>query len=144
MTNNKKPSISTKEFVKEALEFRDNIKNLTENGIFLFLYTLLHTEIPDPKSLDEFAAVYSSACDSIITNTTRRENLSYVSGILSIAMISETQFNCTAEFYFKNPDNKWILKKAISDNFNCSEKLLPTAIQELRKEKLIKHEITAP
>lgn len=144
MTDNTKSTANTKSLVKEALKFCDNMKNLTENGIFSRLNTLLHTEIPEPKSLDEFADVYGSACDSIITNTTQREKLSYVSGILSIAMINETQFNCTAELYFKNPDNKWILKKATSDNFNCIERLLPDAIQELKKEKIIKHEITAP
>lgn len=144
MKDSKKDGNETVNLIKETLKLKNSLKNLTENGIFSLLNDFLLYDAPKPKSLDEFSEIYGSACDSIIINATKLEKLTYISGIFTITLMNDQQFNCVAELYFKNPDNKWVLKKATSDNFDLISKLLPESIQELKAAKVIKHEITAP
>ena len=144
MTNSKKIISNGHLLAKETLELKENLKDLTANVVFSLISDILHNKAPEPKSLDDFSAIYGSACDSIITNASKLEKLTYVSGIFTITAISNQKFNCTAELYFKSLDNKWVLKKATSENFDLAEKLLPESIQELKTAKVIKHEITAP
>ena len=130
--------------LEEVSKLKDNLKELTINSIFTIINDFLHKEVSEPKPLDEFLTLYGSAWDPIITNAVKLEKLVYVSGIFTITVVNEKQFNCTAELYFKNTNNKWVLKKATSENFELDKTLLPASIQELKLAKIIKHEINAP
>lgn len=119
------------------------LKNLTEQGIFSLFNDFFKTTPYEPKSLEETAKIYSDACDTIIKNAVTNEQLTYVSGYFKMTVVNGSQFNCTAELYFKNKNGKWILKTATSESFDYS-KLQPAASQRLQAEKTIKFEVTAP
>jgi hypothetical protein len=126
------------------VKFTDKIQKITSEGLFSIAHDFIKNEVNDPLTIDDFSASYEKTCDKIIINAKKYEDLDYVSGVFKINLKDENQFDCTADFYFKNKNEKWVTKKSSSGNFKMTEKLTLDAIKELISVKTIKIEITPP
>ncbi len=96
------------------------------------------------KSIDEFAQGYEEACDSIITNAVRGENLKYIAGKINFTKVGDYCFECACELYFKTQQDKWIVKKASSGRLDMIKNLLPDAVIELKEKGKIMFEVEEP
>lgn len=130
--------------VKDLIEIRDTVKGIFTDGANLFKSVLEHgLTMREPKSILEMAKCYEAPSDTIIINAKRQETLRYVSGKLILAVVDNAQFSVSAEMYFQDAGDKWVVKKTTSGAMALTN-LVPEARAELMRLTNISYEIFDP
>jgi hypothetical protein len=115
-------------------------------GIMIYLNNrTVKTPRTRPITLDELANKYSNKCDELIISELNAKNgeLDYVSGIFEISLQENHEsVKVHAKLYFQKKDGKW-MEKTSEDVWNI-KKLTPEAIEELKKNAVIKYEVNQP
>lgn len=130
--------------VKDLIAIRETVKGAWSDLNNLFKAVLEHgTTLHTPKSILEMAKCYEQPCDSLILAAKRQEALRYISGKLILTTVDDTRFSCSAELYFQDTSEKWVVKKTTSGPLSW-EHLTLAAREELRRLDKISFEVFDP
>lgn len=118
------------------------ISAILTDGLFDFIDSLLKAETT-PCSLSELSQKYGQTCDELIVNQESNYGLKYVSGHFKIKLLNENEIACSADFYFKDGKDSWVVKKITGDaiSIKC---LIDVEIVEIRQLKEVKYVINSP
>lgn len=108
---------------------------------------LLNLVSEDPLPYEDYLSAISQYVDVKIQQFSMEENLKFVGGECQLSVdLSEKKVNIKTQLYFKNSNNKWVMKEITGNTaFNCfTADTLDNEITEIMNEGGRKFPITPP